>query len=193
MTVKTMFRALAVTLMLALVFSFGAFAAEDTVLTETSGDNDVILSAPVEGDTAADTAADTTADTTADTAEAAPEIGETSTETTGVASTETTGEAEEEEEEEEKGLSTGDIISIAIVLVIVIAAAVYCIKNKEKVAKFFREVKSELKKIVWTPWKQVKKNTFVVLVIVLVCAAIIALCDYAFSLGITSLSDVIRG
>ncbi len=189
MTVKTMFRALAVILMLALVFSFGAFAAEDTVLTETSGDNDVILSAPVEGDTAADTAADTTADTTADTAEAAPETGETSTETTGVASTETTGEAEEEE----KGLSTGDIISIAIVLVIVIAAAVYCIKNKEKVAKFFREVKSELKKIVWTPWKQVKKNTFVVLVIVLVCAAIIALCDYAFSLGITSLSDVIRG
>ena len=173
MTVKTMFRALAVTLMLALVFSFGAFAAEDTVLTETSGDIDVVLSAPVESDT------DSTA---AETAEAAPE-------TTGASSTETTGEAEEEE----KGLSTGDIISIAIVLVIVIAAAIYCIKNKEKVAKFFREVKSELKKIVWTPWKQVKKNAFVVIVIVLVCAAIIALCDYAFSLGITSLSDAIRG
>ncbi len=177
MTVKTMFRALAVTLMLALVFSFGAFAAEDTVLTETSGDIDVVLSAPVESDTDS-----TDADTAVDTAEAAPE-------TTGASSTETTGEAEEEE----KGLSTGDIISIAIVLVIVIAAAIYCIKNKEKVAKFFREVKSELKKIVWTPWKQVKKNAFVVIVIVLVCAAIIALCDYAFSLGITSLSDAIRG
>lgn len=92
--------------------------------------------------------------------------------------------------EDDKKISTGTIVSIAIVALIVIIAAVYCIKNREKVAKFFRECKSELKKIVWTPWKQVKKNAVVVIIIVIICAVIIGVLDFVFSKGIIALGDL---
>ena len=92
--------------------------------------------------------------------------------------------------EESKKISTGTIVSIAIVLVIIVVAAVYCIKNREKVAKFFRECKSELKKITWTPKNQVAKNTFVVIVVVIAAAIFVALLDLLFSTGIGLLGNL---
>lgn len=95
-----------------------------------------------------------------------------------------------EDKTEEKGISTGTIVGIVIVALIVVFAAIYCIKNKDKVVKFIRELKSELKKIVWTPWSQVKKNTFVVIVVVVACAAAGAVFDFLFSKGIISLGNL---
>ena len=65
-------------------------------------------------------------------------------------------------------------------------------KKKGRIKEAWRGFKSEVKKIVWPSWKQVLKNTFVVLVIVLICAVIIAALDYAFSGGIQALTGLFR-
>jgi preprotein translocase subunit SecE len=65
-------------------------------------------------------------------------------------------------------------------------------KKKGKIGEAWRGFKSEVKKIVWPSWKQVLKNTGVVLVIVIICAIIIGALDYAFSGGIQALADLFR-
>ena len=63
-------------------------------------------------------------------------------------------------------------------------------KKKGRVKEAWRGFKSEVKKIVWPSWKQVLKNTAVVLVIVAICMVMIAALDYAFSHGIMALTDI---
>ena len=63
-------------------------------------------------------------------------------------------------------------------------------KKKGRIKEAWRGLKSECKKIVWPTWKQVIKNTFVVLVVVIICAIIIGVLDYAFSHGIQSLMEL---
>ena len=63
-------------------------------------------------------------------------------------------------------------------------------KKKGKLKESWRGFKSEVKKIVWPSWKQVLKNTGVVLVIVVICAIVIGALDYAFSHGIMALTDL---
>ena len=82
------------------------------------------------------------------------------------------------------------IVSLCIVGVTAIIVAIFCIIKREKVAKFFRALKSEMKKIVWLPWKQVRKNTIVVIIAVIIIAIIIGLLDFAFSNGINVLHDL---
>ena len=61
-------------------------------------------------------------------------------------------------------------------------------ENKEKkpgrIAKFFRDYKSELKKITWCPFKSVKANTALVVGLVAVLAIVIGLLDYSANTGI---------
>ena len=64
-------------------------------------------------------------------------------------------------------------------------------KKPNRLKEAWKGFKSELKKIVWPSWKQVLKNTGVVLVIVIVFAIAIALLDYAFSGGIRALVDLV--
>ena len=59
-----------------------------------------------------------------------------------------------------------------------------------RIGHFFRSYKSETKKIVWCPWKQVRKNTLVVIVLIAVCAVVIGALDIAFSGGITALTGL---
>ena len=61
----------------------------------------------------------------------------------------------------------------------------------QKIAHFFRGYKSDIKKIVWCPWKQVRKNSLVVLVTVIAFAAVICLLDVALFQGITWLGSLI--
>ena len=61
----------------------------------------------------------------------------------------------------------------------------------QKIAKFFRDYKSEFKKIVWPTWPQVVKNTTIVLVVVIAAALCIGLLDYAFSQSLLGLSKLI--
>ena len=64
-------------------------------------------------------------------------------------------------------------------------------KGESRVARFFRSYRSEIKKIVWCPWKQVRKNSFVVIVSVVICSAAICALDFVFSKGIIALGSLI--
>ena len=51
-------------------------------------------------------------------------------------------------------------------------------------AKWFRGMKSELKKVVWPTWSQVLNNTLVVIVVSIIFAVVIGLIDYLAYKGI---------
>ena len=59
-----------------------------------------------------------------------------------------------------------------------------------RIASFARSIKSEVKKISWSPWTDVRKNTFVVVVVIAVCAVALAIVDYVFLQGITALGSL---
>ena len=59
-----------------------------------------------------------------------------------------------------------------------------------KIKKFFKDYKSEMKKIVWPTRPQVIKNTGVVLVAIIFVAAIVGVLDLLFGLGINALSEI---
>ena len=60
------------------------------------------------------------------------------------------------------------------------------------IAKYFRELRSELKKVVWPTPKQVLKNTLIVVVCILVVGAFIWLFDFVADLGITKLLTLVK-
>ena len=68
-------------------------------------------------------------------------------------------------------------------------------KNKvpftQKVGKFFREYKSELKKVVWATPKQTLNNTILVAVSVIITGVCIGVLDFAFSTGLNTLGKLI--
>lgn len=57
----------------------------------------------------------------------------------------------------------------------------------KRMGRFFKELKSEVSKVVWLSPKQTARNTGTVLVIVLISAAFIALIDFIFKSGISIL------
>ena len=56
-----------------------------------------------------------------------------------------------------------------------------------KVCRYFRELKSELKKVVWPTPKQVAKNTLIVVCCVLAVGVLIWLFDAVANFGISAL------
>ena len=55
------------------------------------------------------------------------------------------------------------------------------------ICRYFRELRSELKKVVWSTPKQVAKNTLIVIVCVLVVGVFIWMFDYVARYGIDTL------
>ena len=94
-------------------------------------------------------------------------------------------------EEEEEGLGLGFWISLGIFGALIIAGVILAIIKREAVGKWWKSYKSELKKIVWYPWNDVRKGTIVVVVVVVGLAAVIGLLDFAFFKGITGLGKII--
>ena len=62
-------------------------------------------------------------------------------------------------------------------------------RTLRSIGKYFRELKSELKKVVWSTPKQVLKNTLIVIACVLVVGVFIWLFDFVAQVGITALID----
>ena len=60
------------------------------------------------------------------------------------------------------------------------------------ICRYFRELRSELKKVVWSTPKQVAKNTLIVIVCVLVVGVFIWLFDFVARFGIDTLIDAVR-
>lgn len=61
----------------------------------------------------------------------------------------------------------------------------------QKVAKFFREYKSEIKKISWSSGKQTMNNTWVVLVCAIVIAVVVGVVDFGVNQGLVALGSLI--
>ena len=60
------------------------------------------------------------------------------------------------------------------------------------ICRYFRELRSELKKVVWSTPKQVLKNTLIVIVCVLFVGAFIWVFDLVSRVGIDALIDVCK-
>ena len=58
------------------------------------------------------------------------------------------------------------------------------------IARYFRELRSELKKVVWSTPQQVLKNTLIVIVCVLIVGVIIWLFDFVARIGIDALINL---
>ncbi len=61
----------------------------------------------------------------------------------------------------------------------------------ERIKKFLREYKSELKKVVWASKELTFKNTLIVAVAVIIVGAFIGLLDFVLSTGIVELGKLI--
>ena len=76
------------------------------------------------------------------------------------------------------------------------SAAVKPVKEKVpfgvRVKNFFKNYKSELKKIVWSSKEQTAKNTSVVVALVVVSAVVLVLLDLGLHSGITALRALIQ-
>lgn len=57
-------------------------------------------------------------------------------------------------------------------------------KKKGRLLNFFKEVKSELKKVTWPSFKQVKNNTLIVIACVLIIGVFIWILDAIFGLSL---------
>ena len=64
------------------------------------------------------------------------------------------------------------------------AEAVEKKKSGNKIVKFFKEVKSEMKKVVWPTRKQVTNNTLIVLAVVVLVGLVIWVLDLLFQYGL---------
>lgn len=64
------------------------------------------------------------------------------------------------------------------------AEAVEKKKSGNKIVKFFKEVKSEMKKVVWPTKKQVTNNTLIVLAVVVLVGLVIWVLDLLFQYGL---------
>jgi len=60
-------------------------------------------------------------------------------------------------------------------------------KKENAVAKYFRSVKSELKKVTWPSFKQVCKNTWTVLVCVAIIGLFIFILDAIFGFALQAI------
>lgn len=62
---------------------------------------------------------------------------------------------------------------------------------RKKIGKFFRDYKSEMKKIVWYGRKQTINSTILVVITLIITSAIICALDFGFSSGLIALGKLI--
>lgn len=60
-----------------------------------------------------------------------------------------------------------------------------------RIAKFWRDFRSEMKKIVWMSGSDLRKNSILVLVAVVVISAVIGLIDFGLSQAIGALGKIV--
>ncbi|MBO5270190.1 MAG: preprotein translocase subunit SecE [Clostridia bacterium] len=193
MNFKKTLLVLLLTLTLLFTLAVPTFAEEVTTEAEiTSGEaNSEEVTTEASGDVT--TEAGTTATTT---------DGATTTKGSSTTTSSSTTAAGDE------GWGVGDWVSLAIGVVIIAVLLVLAIlfitvkddgsagKDGGKVPfrirgkRFFRSTKSEASKVVWTPWKTVRKNTLVVIIVMIACALLIGLLDWVLSEGIVALAGL---
>ena len=88
-----------------------------------------------------------------------------------------------------EGIIAGGVVLLALIVLLVLYFA--SAKFHAKVNKFFKDYKSELKKVVWSPVRDVKRNTAIVILSALFFAIVIGLLDFVFSKGIIALKPLV--
>ena len=141
-----------------------------------------------EGEGVITTGEDSEAQAGTESAAATESADESAAATESAAESAADAESIEESTEEETGSGTIQHLPRLISLgVIVLLAAVLFVLAKtntkigQRIAKFFREYMSEIKKISWYNWKSTLKATGVVLVILIAMAIVIGLLDFGFT------------
>lgn len=89
------------------------------------------------------------------------------------------------------GIGTTGLINLIVGGVILAVIIVLAIVFRKKIPGWYKGVKSECGKIVWCPKDKLKKNTLVVVIIIVALAVLIALLDLAFSQGIAVLKQLV--
>lgn len=159
-----------------------------------------------ETDTTADTQAvvetgtgeaDTNTDTEPVTGEAATGEVDTTVETGTEAGTSAGTEAGTKEEtttpapKDNTGLIRA-LVNLGVGVVILVVLGILAYKNRAKIPGWWKGLKSECGKITWCPKDKLKKNTLVVVVIILAIAAAIGVLDFVFSRGMILLGELIH-
>ncbi|MBQ8407764.1 MAG: preprotein translocase subunit SecE [Clostridia bacterium] len=163
MTVTTKRSLIALLLSLVLVVSLFTVGISATDVTTTSSEE---VTSAVE-------------ETTAATEDASESSSESTTETEEVVDTSAADATK-------KSL----IINGIIIGVIVIIGVVLFIKFRVKLMNFFRSVKSELGKVVWSSKEQTRKGFIVVIIVTVIFAVGLWVIDFAFSYGISELANL---
>ena len=84
------------------------------------------------------------------------------------------------------------IINLVVGAVIVLGLVIAAIKFRKKIPGWWKGLKSECGKITWCPKDKLKKNTLVVVIIILAIAAAIGVLDFVFSRDMILLGDAFR-
>lgn len=65
-------------------------------------------------------------------------------------------------------------------------------KKGNRIAKFFRETKAELKKVTWPGKHQLVRNTLIILIFIIITCIILSLCDVAFSALLDKIVNLLK-
>lgn len=118
---------------------------------------------------------------------------ESSTEKGTEASTkEETTTVNKDELEKAKQRRIRGYINLGVGAVILIGLAVLAFVFRAKIPAWWKGLKSECGKITWCPKDKLKKNVFVVVIIILAIAAAIGVLDFVFSRGMILLGELVH-
>lgn len=149
--------------------------------------------AEADGTTAESTTAEAAESNTEESTESSTETDSSSTnETTSTTEESTTAAASSSTTTETKKDHTELIVNLVIGGILIAVGAFLIIKNRIKLAAFLRSVKSEMKKVVWSPKDQTRKNFIVVVIICVIVVIAVAILDFAFSWGIAGLAKLFK-
>ena len=170
-------------LMLFSAFAIPAFAEDATTAEETT-----VEETTVEETTVAETVEETTAEST-ESESASETTAATTTAATTTKKEETTTENKAEAEAKKQQRTRG-IINLCVGVVLLIALAALIFAYRGKIPSWWKGLKSECGKITWCPKEKLRKNTFVVVIIILAIAVAIGVLDFVFSRGMILLGDL---
>ena len=184
MSKNRLLRLLPVLLALLLVFSvsvFAPFAEPDDTSTEATS-SEVTSSEATSEEASSDASSEAVAEESSADGESEASTDE-----------EATSDAENGATEEEAASSIPWKLIISLIVIVVVVAILFILaktnsKLGQRIAKFFKDYKSEISKISWMPRNELVRSTLVVLAVIVASAIVIGLLDLLFSFLVGLLS-----
>ncbi len=183
---------LALLLSLVAVLSFGSLSAyaesSDVVSVDASVDASIDASVDASVDVSADASEDASAD---DSEDASTDASDDASKETSKEESKDAATDNKKDDDDEKKFPWALVIFLAIVVIVAVVCFV-CIKLDNVVGRwlknFFKDYKSEIKKVTWPSKEVTIKSTIVVLVCLIVSGAVVGLLDF----GLAKLIELFR-